>query len=325
LIGDFTDDLDADIGGRRDAFRVVAAVGPDQADEREEGARDLRRRSTAVAVLDIAGMGFDKQGASIAIDQSMTLAPRDLLACIVAARPPLSVVFTLWLSMIAALGLTSRAARWRSAMTRAWFIRSKARQRLHQRAWGLRYGTVIAAIDRRDRNLHGSGFRHRLPASPRDRIMTIRDILPGLVVGTLFGSGLALSDMINPARVLAFLDIAGAWDPTLAFVMGGALLPSALGYLIARRMRQPVLAQAFCIPENRTLDGRLLTGAAIFGAGWGLVGFCPGPALAALAFGMWQPVVFVAAMLAGMMLHRLAADRLTAKPAERAPFRGEIS
>jgi uncharacterized membrane protein YedE/YeeE len=146
--------------------------------------------------------------------------------------------------------------------------------------------------------------------------MTMRNILPGLVVGTLFGAGLALSDMINPARVLAFLDIAGAWDPTLAFVMGGALLPSAIGYLIARRMRRPAMAQAFCIPENRDLDGRLLLGAAIFGAGWGLVGFCPGPALAALAFGMWQPVLFVAAMLAGMGLHRVVADR---------PQRGEIS
>lgn len=155
--------------------------------------------------------------------------------------------------------------------------------------------------------------------------MTIRDILPGLAVGTLFGAGLALSDMINPARVLAFLDIAGAWDPTLAFVMGGALLPSAIGYLIARRMRQPVLARAFCIPENRTLDGRLLTGAAIFGAGWGLAGFCPGPALAALAFGMWQPALFVAAMLAGMALHRVVADRLSGLPADRVPQRGEIS
>lgn len=133
----------------------------------------------------------------------------------------------------------------------------------------------------------------------------MRRVLPGLLVGILFGGGLALSDMINPARVLAFLDLAGAWDPTLAFVMGGALLPSAIGYLLVRRMRRPVMAEAFCIPATRAIEGRMLAGAALFGAGWGLVGFCPGPALAGLAFGLWQPWVFVAAMLGGMVLHRL--------------------
>ncbi|MGA9580880.1 MAG: YeeE/YedE family protein [Allosphingosinicella sp.] len=135
----------------------------------------------------------------------------------------------------------------------------------------------------------------------------MRQILPGLIVGLLFGAGLALSDMINPARVLAFLDIAGDWDPTLAFVMGGALLPSALGYAIVRRMRRPVMAEEFCIPQNRTLDRNLLAGAALFGAGWGLVGLCPGPALAGLLFGAWQVWLFTTAMLVGMFLHRLAA------------------
>jgi len=135
--------------------------------------------------------------------------------------------------------------------------------------------------------------------------MSARKILPGLLVGILFGGGLALSDMINPARVLAFLDLAGAWDPSLAYVMGGALLPSALGYLVVRRMRRPVMAEAFCIPQVRTIDPMLLTGAALFGAGWGLVGLCPGPAIAGLAFGLWQPWLFVIAMLAGMILHRL--------------------
>ncbi len=143
----------------------------------------------------------------------------------------------------------------------------------------------------------------------------MRKILPGLLVGLLFGAGLALSDMINPARVLAFLDLAGAWDPSLAFVMGGALLPSAIGYLIVRRMRRPVMAEEFCIPQARTIEGRMLAGAALFGAGWGLAGLCPGPAIAGLAFGMWQPWLFVGAMLAGMILHRL----LLATPA-RQPF-----
>jgi uncharacterized membrane protein YedE/YeeE len=134
----------------------------------------------------------------------------------------------------------------------------------------------------------------------------MRGWLPALLVGILFGAGLAVSDMVNPARVQAFLDVAGAWDPTLAFVMAAALVPSALAYHLRRAMARPLLAERFAIPENRALDRRLLAGAALFGIGWGLVGFCPGPALAALAFGQWQPLLFVAAMLAGMALHRLA-------------------
>jgi uncharacterized membrane protein YedE/YeeE len=136
----------------------------------------------------------------------------------------------------------------------------------------------------------------------------MRYFLPGLVVGLLFGAGLALSDMINPARVLAFLDVAGRWDPTLAFVMGGALLPSAAGYWLMRRMHRPLMARDFRIPQNRTVEPKLLAGAAIFGIGWGLAGFCPGPAIAAVGFGLWQPWLFVAAMLGGMLLHRLYED-----------------
>lgn len=136
----------------------------------------------------------------------------------------------------------------------------------------------------------------------------MRHSLPGLIVGLIFGAGLALSDMINPARVLAFLDLAGAWDPTLAFVMGGALIPSAIGYLIVRRMRRPVMAEEFCIPQNRNLERNLLAGAALFGVGWGLVGLCPGPAIAGLVFGAWQVWLFVGAMFTGMLLHRFAAE-----------------
>ncbi|MBU2033989.1 MAG: YeeE/YedE family protein, partial [Alphaproteobacteria bacterium] len=108
----------------------------------------------------------------------------------------------------------------------------------------------------------------------------MRKFLPGLIVGVIFGAGLALSDMINPARVLAFLDVAGAWDPTLAYVMGSALIPSAIAYRIRQRMDRPLLAQTFAIPESRRLDRPLLLGAALFGIGWGLVGLCPGPAFA---------------------------------------------
>ena len=133
----------------------------------------------------------------------------------------------------------------------------------------------------------------------------MRRIIPGLVVGFVFGSGLAFSDMINPARVLAFLDPFGSWDPTLAFVMAGALLPSAFGYALVRRMKAPLMAEQFCIPANRVVERRLLAGAVLFGVGWGLVGFCPGPAISALAF-TWQAWVFAIGMVAGMALHWIA-------------------
>ncbi len=131
----------------------------------------------------------------------------------------------------------------------------------------------------------------------------MRNLIAALLTGIIFGAGLALSDMVNPARVLAFLDLFGAWDPTLAFVMGGALIPSAIAYVITRRMRKPLLHTAFHIPENRVVDRQLLAGGAIFGIGWGLVGYCPGPALAGLVLGTWQTWAFAAAMMVGMWLH----------------------
>ena len=144
--------------------------------------------------------------------------------------------------------------------------------------------------------------------------------LPALVAGTLLGAGLALSDMMNPARVLAFLDVAGAWDPTLVFVMLGAVAAAASGYLASRRMKQPMFGSRFFIPENRVIERRLVTGSALFGIGWGLVGLCPGPAVAALVFGMWQPWLFFCAMLAGMLLHRVTTSpRLRAQPGPSSP------
>jgi uncharacterized membrane protein YedE/YeeE len=136
----------------------------------------------------------------------------------------------------------------------------------------------------------------------------MRQALPGLIVGLLFGAGLALSAMINPARVLAFLDFSGHWDPTLAYVMAGAIAPAAAAFAYRKQMKQPLMAEEFRIPLNQTIGWKLVAGAAIFGIGWGLIGFCPGPAVAALAFGSWQPWLFVAAMLGGMLLHRVTED-----------------
>ena len=143
----------------------------------------------------------------------------------------------------------------------------------------------------------------------------MRNLVPSLIVGVIFGAGLALSDMVNPARVQAFLDVAGAWDPTLLFVMGAALVPSAIAYLIQHRMTRPLLGERFSIPESRTLDRQLLLGAVTFGIGWGLVGFCPGPAVAGLVLGAWQPWLFVAAMLAGMTLHHVFTATRAPAPA----------
>ena len=121
-------------------------------------------------------------------------------------------------------------------------------------------------------------------------------LLVSLIAGTLFGAGLVISDMVNPARVLGFLDFAGQWDPTLAFVLGGALAVSIPGYWMARRRRTD-------------LDKRLVVGAILFGLGWGLVGFCPGPALAALGTGDAKAFGFLAAMAAGMWLFGRIARR----------------
>ena len=131
-----------------------------------------------------------------------------------------------------------------------------------------------------------------------------------LLSGLLFGLGLALSGMVNPVRVLGFLDLAGAWDPTLAFVLGGAVTVAAAGYAIARRMAGPLFAARFDIPQSRVIDSPLLAGAALFGVGWGLAGFCPGPAIASLSLGLPKAVAFVIAMLVGMLAYRGLANGL---------------
>jgi uncharacterized membrane protein YedE/YeeE len=132
----------------------------------------------------------------------------------------------------------------------------------------------------------------------------VAPILASFASGLIFGPGLIVSQMINPAKVLAFLDIFGASDPSLAFVMAGAVVASVAGCAYAKRRGVPVFASRLNIPNRRDVDPRLLTGAALFGIGWGLVGLCPGPALTILPLGLWQAFVFVAAMLAGMLLFR---------------------
>ena len=128
-------------------------------------------------------------------------------------------------------------------------------------------------------------------------------VISALVSGLVFGLGLAVSGMMNPAKVIGFLDVAGDWDPTLAFVMGGALLVAVPAYRFIPKRQRPVLEEGFDLPNKKAIDAPLIWGSALFGVGWGLVGFCPGPAVAALGTGLAPVFAFVAAMLAGMALH----------------------
>jgi uncharacterized protein len=135
-------------------------------------------------------------------------------------------------------------------------------------------------------------------------------MIAALLSGLVFGVGLAVSQMINPAKVLAFLDVggipAGVWDPSLALVMAEALLLAGIGFRLAQGRERALDGAEFAKPPRREIDARLIAGALLFGAGWGLVGFCPGPAVASLAFGAGKSFLFVAAMLAGMAIHRYA-------------------
>ena len=128
--------------------------------------------------------------------------------------------------------------------------------------------------------------------------------LANLVAGVVFGLGLVISGLANPAKVLNFLDLAGAWDPSLAFVMAGAVVTAAIGYRVVLARPKPAFDTRFHMPTATAADGRMLAGAAMFGVGWGLAGYCPGPAITALPLLNPATLVFVAAMLLGMWLGR---------------------
>ena len=130
-------------------------------------------------------------------------------------------------------------------------------------------------------------------------------LMMAFIVGLVFGIGLIVSGMTNPAKVQGFLDLAGNWDPSLAFVMGGAILVGAVGFRFARGRERALLGDAMLLPTASTIDRRLVLGGLTFGIGWGLAGFCPGPALASLASGRSEPLIFACAMVAGMALFDL--------------------
>lgn len=134
-------------------------------------------------------------------------------------------------------------------------------------------------------------------------------LLTALLIGLLFGAGIAVSGMINPAKVLNFFDVAGTWDPSLAFVMGGALAVAFLGYRVVLKRPAPVFDTRFHLSARREIDLPLVGGSALFGVGWGIAGFCPGGAIPALGLGEADALIFVAAMLAGIALARMLRRR----------------
>lgn len=142
-----------------------------------------------------------------------------------------------------------------------------------------------------------------------------------LLAGLLMGLGLAISGMINPAKVLNFLDLAGEWDPTLVIVMASALFTTMAGYRVVLRRKTPLFAASYSLPKQRDIDIRLIAGAALFGTGWGLAGFCPGPAIAALTSFRAEPFLFVAAMAVGMAI----VKHLTTGPVSAPPDAAESS
>jgi uncharacterized protein len=137
-----------------------------------------------------------------------------------------------------------------------------------------------------------------------------------LLAGAVFGVGLIVSGMADPAKVLGFLDIGGAWDPSLAFVMGGAILVGAFAFTFARKRTLSLLGLEMRMPAGTRLDRRLVGGSLLFGVGWGIAGFCPGPALVALGMGERKALIFVAAMMIGMGLFELLERRKALRSAQ---------
>jgi uncharacterized protein len=141
------------------------------------------------------------------------------------------------------------------------------------------------------------------------------NVITPIVAGILFGTGLAVSGMTEPTIVLGFMDLFGQWNPTLAFVMGGAIAVTLPGFYLLQQRRAPWFASAFAWPTRRDIDRPLVMGSALFGAGWGLGGFCPGPAIAGLVTGSTAVIVFVIAMVSGMLIHdRWVAARQSTAP-----------
>ena len=143
-------------------------------------------------------------------------------------------------------------------------------------------------------------------------------LVSAYLIGLLFGLGIVISGMANPAKVLNFFDLAGTWDPSLVLVMGGALITTFIGYRFVLKRDEPLLGERFLVPTSTRIDARLVGGSALFGLGWGIAGFCPGGALPALGTGRTEVITFVAALVVGILATRFA-QRLTQQSSPTAP------
>ena len=146
-------------------------------------------------------------------------------------------------------------------------------------------------------------------------------LITAYLIGLLFGLGIVISGMANPAKVLNFFDIAGSFDPSLIFVMGGALITTFIGYRFVLRRDRPLLAERFLIPTNYEIDARLIGGSALFGVGWGIAGFCPGGALPALGTGRIEVAIFVAALIVGILAARFLMRMSRPQPSDLSAHR----
>ena len=139
--------------------------------------------------------------------------------------------------------------------------------------------------------------------------MKIQQLIIALASGIMFGFGLGLSQMMDRDRVLGFLDVAGNWDPTLLFVLGGAVAVTVVAFRFVLQRSHPLFAAQFSLPSRNDIDLQLLGGAALFGLGWGIAGYCPGPGITALVLGVWNPVLFLTAFIAGSLTFHFLAKR----------------
>lgn len=187
-------------------------------------------------------------------------------------------------------------------------IGNKVGQRLYQRPRRLRHWPCRSTLYCRYHNVYGEWHYHGLRRSPRPWRWLMRP-LAGLLSGLIFGFGLVLSGMTDRDKVLGFLDVFGNWQPALLLVMGSAVMVTLVGFSLVRRQQRPLFAPSFHFPVKRAIDGRLLGGAALFGIGWGIYGFCPGPAVTALFYGDAGTYYFFAAMIAGMWIANRVESR----------------
>ena len=147
-----------------------------------------------------------------------------------------------------------------------------------------------------------------------EHTMKLQQHLVTLLSGLLFGLGLGYSQMIDPEKVIGFLDLFGAWDPTLAFVMGGAVAVTLITFRFILNRPHPIFGGKFYVPTRQDIDRPLVIGAALFGIGWGIGGYCPGPAITALVLGSRNPVLFIVAMVAGSFTYKWLSDRTPSQP-----------